>query len=172
MNILWIQPNKTLALTSIFDGSDPVAHAALLQANGDIPADWVLAAASVTWPDDGVPHEAYRWDGSAIVADASILASAQIAVNEEAIQLVLDSKAQERGYSNIKSACAFASATPAVYSDDPHFAICERFRIEGNALQSWMTRTWATIYAYIASASPMLTPDQAVALMPAFAWPE
>lgn len=69
MNILWIQPNKNLALTSIFDGSDPVEHAALLQERGDIPAGWTLAGVNVDWPDTGWRHESHRWDGEKVIVD-------------------------------------------------------------------------------------------------------
>lgn len=105
------------------------------------------------------------------------LTPAQIAAqNEIAIQDALDSMAQSRGYMDIKSACAYASTVPAVASTDPHFAICEKFRIEGSALQAWMSVTWATAYAYLSTVmdgtNPMPTQEQAVAMMPAFTWPD
>lgn len=71
MNILWIQPNDMLALTSIFDGSKPDKHAEILLERGDIPSDWMLAATNVDWPDSAWPHEAHRWDGKAVVVDYS-----------------------------------------------------------------------------------------------------
>ena len=69
MNILWIQPNQTLALTSIFDDQDPKEHAAMLQERGDIPVDWTLAATSVDWKPTGWAHESHRWSGSTVVVD-------------------------------------------------------------------------------------------------------
>lgn len=71
-NILWIQPNQTLALTSIII-EDVVAedHAKELQERGDIPADWTIAGYNVEWADDGYPHEAYRWVDGKVVADTS-----------------------------------------------------------------------------------------------------
>lgn len=69
MNILWIQPNQTLAITSIFDGSEPAEHAALLKERAAIPADWSLADVNVAWPDTGWRHESHRWDGGKIVVD-------------------------------------------------------------------------------------------------------
>lgn len=69
MNILWIQPSGILALTSIFDGSNPDEHAGMLKERGDIPNDWSAVGTNVTWPDTGWPHEAHRWDGNAVVVD-------------------------------------------------------------------------------------------------------
>jgi hypothetical protein len=91
------------------------------------------------------------------------------------LQVTLDAKAKERGYDDIKSACAYASPTPAVTEENPNFAGCEKFRIEGNALQAWMSLTWAMCYAYLATVqagtNPMPTPEEAVAMMPEFTWP-
>lgn len=47
MNIIWKKPDNTLAVTSIFDGSDPEEHAQLLKDQGNIPADWIPVATSV-----------------------------------------------------------------------------------------------------------------------------
>ena len=124
--------------------------------------------------------------GSSIQADASgkpiavapsapTLAQVQ-AANEVAIQTALDAEAQSRGYTDIKSACAYASTVPAVPSTNANFAVCEKFRLEGNALQSWMSLTWATAYAYLATVTagtnPMPTAAEAVAMIPAFTWPD
>lgn len=68
-NILWAQPSGALALTSIFDGSDPAEHADLLLWRGDIPADWVIAGLDVTWPVSGWQHEAHRFVDGAVVVD-------------------------------------------------------------------------------------------------------
>jgi 5'-3' exonuclease len=73
-NILWIQPNQTLALTSIIiDGIDAQSHATELQERGDIPADWTIASYDVDFPQEGNPQEAYRWDGDKIVLDETAL---------------------------------------------------------------------------------------------------
>lgn len=72
-NILWIQPNQTLALTSIIiDGVSAEDHAKELQERGDVPADWTVAGYDVEWPDDGYPHEAYRWVDGKVVADLTV----------------------------------------------------------------------------------------------------
>lgn len=123
------------------------------------------------------PQDGWQWNDSAWVSyKKPVTTEDLISANEIAIQSALDTKAQSRGYSNIKSACAYASVTPAVTSTDDHFAVCERFRKEGNALQAWMSLTWATAYAYIATVQSgtnlMPTPEQAVAMIPAFTWPD
>lgn len=69
MNIIWIQPSGILAITSVFDGTDPAEHAALLLERGDIPADWEVAGLNVDWPDTGWPHEAHRFTAGAVVVD-------------------------------------------------------------------------------------------------------
>ena len=69
MNIIWIQPSGVLAITSVFDGTDPAEHAALLLERGDIPADWEVAGLNVDWPDTGWPHEAHRFTAGAVVVD-------------------------------------------------------------------------------------------------------
>jgi hypothetical protein len=95
---------------------------------------------------------------------------------QTALQERLDAKARERQYDDIKSACAYASSLPAVAEDNPNFATCEKFRNEGNALQAWMSLTWAMCYSYLASVqagtNPMPTAGEAVALMPEFTWPD
>ena len=74
-NILWIQPNQTLALTSIFmENVEPKSHAKELQERGDVPADWTIAGYDVEWPEDGYPHEAYRWVNGKVVADTNYVA--------------------------------------------------------------------------------------------------
>lgn len=105
-----------------------------------------------------------------------ITAAQQEAMNEVAIQNALDAMAQTRGYTDIKSACAYAALSPVVPSTNPNFAQCEKFRNEGNALQIWMSLTWAIAYAYMATVqagtNPMPNATQAVSMMPTFTWPD
>ena len=61
----------------------------------------------------------------------------QQALNIVAIQFYMDNKAKSRGYFDIKSACAYASTISIVASNDPNYSLCEKFRLEGNALQTW-----------------------------------
>jgi len=94
----------------------------------------------------------------------------------------LNSTAQLRKYADIKSACAYASPVPYSVPDNASpeqlaiNAIQEKQRLEGNALQTWMNLSWAVINHYYASVADgtktMLTPDEAVAMMPAFIWPD
>jgi hypothetical protein len=73
-NILWIQPNQTLALTSIIiDGVSPQDHAKELQERGDVPSDWTIADYDVEFPTEH-PQETYRWNGTSIVVDETALA--------------------------------------------------------------------------------------------------
>jgi hypothetical protein len=92
-----------------------------------------------------------------------------------AIQAALDELAQTRGYDSIGSACTYAAPTAVVSEDDPTFALCEKFRVEGNALQVYRAKVWAQSYAYLntvaAGTVPMPTPEEAVTMMPQFAWP-
>jgi len=77
-NILWIQPNQTLALTSIIvESVNSQSHAKELQDRGDIPADWIIAAYDIDWVDNTYPQEAYRWNGTNIVLDETALAEIQ-----------------------------------------------------------------------------------------------
>lgn len=98
----------------------------------------------------------------------------KLKLNEIAIQNALDAKAAERGYSSIKSACAYASPV-AIPTDTPINTLREKFRQEGNALQTWMGQVWATAYihqdAVIAGTEECPTEDEAVALMPELVWP-
>lgn len=72
-NILWIQPNQVLAITTLaIDSVTPEEHAIELQERGDVPSDWIIAGYDVTWPDDNYPHESYRWDGKKIYVDLKI----------------------------------------------------------------------------------------------------
>lgn len=175
MNILWIKPDQTLAITNISSSVDPRLYAAQLQRTDGVPSTWVLAATSVVWPTNPMFQECYRWDGSAIVVDNNLYQAALTGYCEKAIQKVLDDKAREHGYTDIKSACAYASSIPVVLSSDPCFSICEKFRLEGNALQSWMSLTWAKAYAYLGTVqtgtneAPSI--DQAVGMIPSFVWP-
>jgi hypothetical protein len=104
-----------------------------------------------------------------------------VAANEIAIQAALDANAQTQGYLDIKSACAYASPTPftaatgATAAQIALMAQQELYRHQGNAAQQWMSLTWATAYAYIATVqagtNPMPTAAEAVAMMPQMVWP-
>lgn len=102
-NILWIQSNKKLALTTIaIDTITPEEYAKELQERKDVPSDWVIAGYNVEWPSDGHPHEAYRWVNNQIVVDETALAElnnqpAQPTTEELLLQLkaIVDAQQQE-----------------------------------------------------------------------------
>lgn len=105
------------------------------------------------------------------------LSPAQQQINiESAIQKALDLTAQTCNYDNIKSACSYASTMPWVPDTDPNFAMCEKFRRQGNYAQNRMSLTWAMCYAYLATVqagtNPIPTPAEAIAMMPEFIWPD
>lgn len=107
-------------------------------------------------------------------ADYPTFSQQQLSI-EDAIQNSLDAIAKTQGYDDIKSACAYASTMPWVPDTDPNFAMCEKFRRQGNYAQNRMSLTWAMCYAYLATVqagtNPMPTPAEAVAMMPVFSWP-
>lgn len=107
--------------------------------------------------------------------DTLTISQQQLAI-EYAIQKNLDAIAQTRGYDGIKSACTYASTSPWVPDTDPNFAMCEKFRRQGNYAQNRMSLTWAMCYAYLvtvqAGTNQMPTPAEAVAMMPEFIWPD
>ena len=118
-NIIWKQSNNTLAVTSIFDGSDPQSYAEVLKARGDIPADWVTVA--FDW--DQFPTEAqesWRWDGTQIVVDAQALQQFKFRISISAYQIraalnqlnLRDDveQAVAAGSQDLKDAWAFAPA--------------------------------------------------------------
>jgi hypothetical protein len=66
-NILWIQSNQDLALTTIYnDNIDSAAHAEELISNGNIPNDWTIAAYDITIPTDKV-LDFYKWENGQFV---------------------------------------------------------------------------------------------------------
>ena len=71
-NIVWKQPNNTLAVTSIFDDSSSQDHAVLLKYRGDVPSDWEAVAFDLEqFPSEA--QESWRWDGTQIVVNADAL---------------------------------------------------------------------------------------------------
>ena len=68
MNIIWKKPDGAVAVTHVLiEVEDPAAYCAELQARGDLPADWTVAAADYhgSFPDS--PIEEWIWDGKAVV---------------------------------------------------------------------------------------------------------
>jgi len=85
-NIIWKQPNDTIAVTSIFDSSDPQEHAQLIKSRGDVPADWIDVA--YDWQDFPLePQEAWRWDSNQIVIDPDALRHIKYETSVNAFQI-------------------------------------------------------------------------------------
>lgn len=67
-NIVWRKPCGGLAITSLIEASDPIAHAAELQARGDLPPDWVAVGYDI--PEPKAPCvTALRWVDGRLVVD-------------------------------------------------------------------------------------------------------
>jgi len=71
-NILWLQPNKTLAETIFpqeFTG-DSNTEASRMIAENLVPADWQLIIVDTQWSaDKRWKHETYRWSGTEVIVD-------------------------------------------------------------------------------------------------------
>ena len=96
-NIVWQQPGEEIAVTSIFNDSNPIEHAALLQSRGDIPSNWVCVSSSYDGPFPVDPQETWEWSGTSIVANSflitkqaheSLVSSAQAALTKSDITVV------------------------------------------------------------------------------------
>ncbi|HVJ31676.1 MAG TPA: hypothetical protein VND94_01060 [Terriglobia bacterium] len=80
-----------------------------------------------------------------------------------AVQAMLDTKARERNYDNIMSACTYAASTIA------------KFKAEGDACLAWRDAVWAQCYTDLAAvqAGTMAQPTVGdfVASLPHLTWP-
>ena len=87
-----------------------------------------------------------------------------IAQYTAAVQTHLDSKANERNYDGILSACTYAG------SPSPKFAA------EGHACVIWRDQVWATCYQVLgevgAGQRPAPTLEELLSLLPVMVWPE
>ena len=142
-NIIWKQPNNTLAVTSIFDGSSPQDHAVLLKYRGDVPADWTAVAFNhQNFPSEA--QESWRWDGTDIVVNAEALRQIKYSGTVSAFQIrvalnQLNLRSQVEaavaaGDQDLKDAWAFA----------PRF---NRFNAQVLAMQSALNLTDAQVDA-------------------------
>lgn len=85
-NIIWKKPNDGIAVTSIFDGSDPQEYAQLLRSRGDVPSDWVDVAYDwKIFPTE--TQEAWRWDINQIVVNSEILRQFKYETSVNAFQI-------------------------------------------------------------------------------------
>ena len=82
----------------------------------------------------------------------------------QAVQSHLDSKAQERNYDNIHTACTY------INSSDPVFAS------EASALLLWRDKVWRECYSILddvkSGRSPIPSVSELLAELPSFSWPD
>lgn len=101
------------------------------------------------------------WDGAKFSRPA--VAGPTITEYTAAVQVHLDSRAQERNYDSILSACTYATSSNA------------KFKAEGQACVDWRDAVWAQCYATMAAvqqgqqAAPTI--DALIASLPALTWP-
>lgn len=106
--------------------------------------------------------------GSVTIKPAAQVAEEQTASTkralESAVQCHMDETARERGYDNILSLCTYATSPTA------------KFATEGQAGVDWRDAVWDYCYAQMAEfeagTREIPTPEQLVAELPAFTWPE
>lgn len=82
----------------------------------------------------------------------------------DAIQSMLDAKAQERLYDNILSACTYATST------------APKFKAEGEACVAWRDAVWARGYELMGQVKsgqmPAPTIPELLAMLPTMTWPD
>lgn len=68
-NIIWLQPNDTLAVTSIWIDQPSDEHAELLLSRGDVPSDWQVLAYDVVDFPTWKRQEDWVWSNGKIEVD-------------------------------------------------------------------------------------------------------
>jgi hypothetical protein len=68
-NIIWLQPNNTLAVTSIWNDDSAEEHAQLLLNRGDVPSDWQILGYNIELFPTWNRQEDWVWENSNIVVD-------------------------------------------------------------------------------------------------------
>lgn len=98
-----------------------------------------------------------------IAQEAAAADQALFLAVQDAVQAHLDSKARERNYSGILSACTYATSTVPKYA------------AEGQYCVSYRDRAYETCYQLLSEVQtgkrPRMTPAQVVAELPVFTWP-
>lgn len=84
MQLIWKQPDNTLAVTILsdevlVDGFDVSDYAGHLVTIGVVPVSWQLIGVDIPWPESSWKQETYKWDGTQIIVD---IAKAQTEVAE------------------------------------------------------------------------------------------
>jgi hypothetical protein len=106
--------------------------------SGDIPA----GATSITyeqWQEFQANPSRRKWSGGQVVEYTPPPPVPTEADYGNAVQAMLDAKAQERSYDSI--------ATAVSYRDDPNTS----YAAEGNALFDWRSSVWVYTYAQLAA---------------------
>jgi len=68
-NIIWLQPNNTLAVTSIWNDDTAEEHAQLLLDRGDVPSDWQILGYNLEAFPSWYRQEDWIWENNNIVVD-------------------------------------------------------------------------------------------------------
>jgi hypothetical protein len=102
----------------------------------------------------------YKKSGDSLILDVTGQFQTVKKIMIDAIQKILDAKAQEWGYDNIISVCTYANST------------IEEFKTEGTAFLLWRDQCWATGATLLAQyeagkMEPVTTVEEFIALMPA-----
>jgi hypothetical protein len=124
-NIIWLQPNNTLAVTSIWNDDTAEDHAQLLLSRGDVPSNWQILAYNCesfpTWPrqedwiwEDGVvvdfdrakesTKERLRLERSGLLADLDVQFQRALETNSDTSEIVAE-KERLRNITNLVDDC-------------------------------------------------------------------
>jgi len=68
-NIIWLQPNNTIAVTSIWNDDAAEEHAQLLLNRGDVPSDWQILGYNIESFPSWYRQEDWIWENGNIVVD-------------------------------------------------------------------------------------------------------
>lgn len=111
--------------------------------------------------DNGVVRDATAEEEAEIAARASVMPT--VDDYRAAIQAMLDTKAKERRYYDIQSACTYSTSTNPT------------FKAEASVCVAWRDAVWATAYATLdqvnAGAIPQPTIAEMLAMLPTMTWP-
>jgi hypothetical protein len=124
-----------------------------------VVSGWQIAEAALP---DGFTCAGYAWDGAAVALKPPVFVQPTVEEYTVAVQAHLDTKAQERNYDSILSACTYATSTNA------------KFQAEGQACVSWRDACWSHCYQAMAAvqAATRTAPTIAelVAELPVLTW--
>jgi hypothetical protein len=155
----------------LIQGAVILAQGPFTETDEEIRADDVIVPKHVVpgWQivEAALPNDfyiaAYAWDGAAVVPKPPVFVQPTVEEYTVAVQAHLDTKAQERNYDNILSACTYATSTVA------------KFQAEGQACVAWRDACWSHCYQAMAEvqAATRAAPTIAglIAELPGLTWP-